>query len=270
MAASNSPYVFGHSLSGDPELPAILLLHGFLGNKDDWAEIVPQLNGKFCGLTVDLPGHGDTIVSDDSLYRMENCAAGLVELIDKLGLDRCHLVAYSMGGRLALYLAVNFPERFSSIVIESSSPGLKTEAERLARVEQDKRLAAKLTIGDFRQFLTDWYDQPMFESLRKHRNRFLKLIESRMNNNPALLAKSLSNMGTGAQPSLWDRLDRIGTPVLLVTGEQDPRFTAIADEMSGLCRGTEKCIIADSGHNVHFEQPQEYIKHVNQFLQKNK
>jgi 2-succinyl-6-hydroxy-2,4-cyclohexadiene-1-carboxylate synthase len=137
-------------------------------------------------------------------------------------------------------------------------------------VEQDRRLAAKLIAGDFRQFLTDWYDQPLFESLRRHLDRFDKLIEVRMKNNPALLAKSLRHMGTGAQPSLWDRLDRIGTPVLLLTGEQDTKFTAIADEMSGLCRGTEKCIIADSGHNVHFEQPLEYIKHVNQFLQKNK
>ena len=269
MAVDAGPYKFGYALKGNIDKPVVLFLHGFLGNKDDWRGISNSLNSDFATLAVDLPGHGETTVADVSLYRMENCAAGLVEFIDQLGIRKCHCAGYSMGGRLALYLAVNFPERFASIVIESASPGLKTPEERAARIEHDAELIDRLETGDFHQFLTDWYSQPIFASLSEHEERFAQLFRQRMDNHPPGLALSLRMMGTGVQPSLWHRLDEIEVPILSMVGELDLKYVGIANEMSLLCRRMERRIISDSGHNTHFEKPREYTEFVRKFLMKN-
>jgi 2-succinyl-6-hydroxy-2,4-cyclohexadiene-1-carboxylate synthase len=105
-----------------------------------------------------------------------------------------------MGGRLALYMTLHFPERFEKVVLESASPGLKTEKERSHRLQADLQLAQKLENSNIKDFLLNWYEIPLFKSLKNSPN-FDKLIETRLANNPLELAKSLRNMGTGNQPS---------------------------------------------------------------------
>lgn len=70
------------------------------------------------------------------------------------------LAGYSMGGRIALYLALRFPNLFRKTVIISASPGLKTEEERQTRKESDERLALNIE-ENFESFLREWYSQPL-------------------------------------------------------------------------------------------------------------
>jgi 2-succinyl-6-hydroxy-2,4-cyclohexadiene-1-carboxylate synthase len=260
------PYRFKYEMNGPPDQPAVLFLHGFLGGKEDWREITDRLCENFLTAAVDLPGHGFTQVSGiDKYYAMPSCAWGLTNFLDQLKIKKCHLVGYSMGGRMALYLAVNYPERFDKIVIESSSPGLKTAAERKTRVKQDNKLARRLETENFEDFLNDWYRQPLFDTLLKDA-RFKKLIKKRLKSDPQLLAKSLRRMGTGAQSSLWPELKRIKIPILFIAGEKDDKFKALASEMSDLCETAEICIIKNCGHNVHFEKPQEFYEQLYKFL----
>jgi len=262
------PYRFKYEINGSPENPAVLFLHGFLGGREDWREITDRLCENFQTVAVDLPGHGYTQVNGiDKYYTMPSCAWGLINFLDQLKIKKCHTVGYSMGGRLALYLAVKYPERFDKIVIESSSPGLKTADERQDRVKQDKKLARRLETENFENFLNDWYRQPLFESIQKDA-RFKKLFKKRLKSDPLLLAKSLRQMGTGAQPSLWPELSKINNPIMFVAGEKDEKFKALAGEMSDLCETSEICIIKNCGHNVHFEKPLEFYEQLNNFLKK--
>ncbi|MBN1211111.1 MAG: 2-succinyl-6-hydroxy-2,4-cyclohexadiene-1-carboxylate synthase [candidate division Zixibacteria bacterium] len=260
------PYRFKYELNGSPENPVILLLHGFLGGKDDWTEITDRLCENFLTVTVDLPGHGYTQVNGiDKYYTMPSCAWGMINFLDQLKIKKCHLVGYSMGGRLALYLAVNYPVRFDKIIIESSSPGLKTAVESKARIKSDKILSRRLETENFEDFLNDWYRQPLFESMPKD-TRFKKLFKKRLKSDPLLLAKSLRQMGTGAQPSLWAELVKIQAPILFIAGDKDEKFKALAYAMSDLCKRAEISIINNCGHNVHFEKPLEFYEQLNNFL----
>jgi 2-succinyl-6-hydroxy-2,4-cyclohexadiene-1-carboxylate synthase len=263
-----SPYSFGVVQGGTVGDPAILFLHGFLGSKHDWDNIRPAFENSFHTIAIDLPGHGETSVADDSLFRMENCAEGLVQWLDNAGVSRCHAVGYSMGGRLAFYLAINHPDRFASFVLESTSPGLKTIREREARRASDAELARKLETTELKSFLHDWYDQPLFESLRRDRQSFEQLLNRRLDNDPFGLAKSLRYMGTGTQPSLWERLLEILSPSLLIAGEEDRKYAGIGEEVCRLCPSAEMRIISHCGHNVHAEQPAGFIKAVKSFLSK--
>jgi 2-succinyl-6-hydroxy-2,4-cyclohexadiene-1-carboxylate synthase len=247
-----------------------LFLHGFLGDKSDWDEVRPVFEDSFCTLAVDLPGHGDTVAEEESLYRMENCAANLLRFLEELDVADCHFVAYSMGARLGFYLAVTYPAAFRSFVLESGSPGIRDTGMRIKRIERDEALAKSLESQDLESFLVEWYKQPLFNTLRENRERFESMLERRRANKPSGLAKSLRQMGAGIQRPLWEELYKVTKPILLPAGGRDWKFAAIAFEVSELCSAAEEFIVSDCGHNVHLERPDEYAGQVKSFLLKHR
>lgn len=258
-----------YSLTGNNNNPVILLLHGFMGNGSDFIDVIPLLSRKFYCLTVDLPGHGKTQINGgDEDYAMPNTAKELINLLDILEINKCYLFGYSMGGRLALYLTVCFPWRFEKVILESASPGLKTEEEQSRRITSDFQLANKLETTDFKEFLLNWYKLPLFQSLSTHPN-FEKMLQRRLENNPLELAKSLRNLGTGKQPSLWGQLLEVNIPLLLLVGEKDKKFVAINSEMAGLLPVAKMQIIPGSGHNIHLENPLVWVQQILKFADKN-
>jgi 2-succinyl-6-hydroxy-2,4-cyclohexadiene-1-carboxylate synthase len=248
--------------------PTLLLLHGFRGSSDDWdAEFVDEIvDSGFQLMVVDLPGHGQTVVDNEEDYSFEYCALALVRLLDDLQLDKVHLLGYSMGGRLALYLAVRYPKRFERIVLESASPGLETETERQARIVSDHALAERIRSQPSEQFLREWFSQPLFASMATQPARLERLIARRMDNDPPSLTMSLEGMGTGAQPSLWNELDNVKNRLLLIVGEKDSKFCNVGREITSRCPGVSLEIVPESGHNVHFERPREFTKLVRNYL----
>lgn len=254
---------FNYKLQGNRDLPVALFLHGFLGNYQEFDPITQGLLG-FCCLSVDLPGHGATRVVGDDAYTMANTAIALIHLLDTLEITQATLVGYSMGGRLALYLALHFPERFPKAVVESASPGLKTEAERCARVQHDCAWADRIE-ANFADFLAQWYEQPLFESLRQH-PQFEQIVQQRSQQFPTELAKSLRAMSTGHQPSLWKKLQAHQNPILLIVGARDRKFIAINQEMQSLCKTATLVIVPHTGHNVHIEDPHTYQHYLRAFL----
>lgn len=265
-------YQFHYSLIGDGSggrshrnLPIILFLHGFLGDCHEFDRVSSLLSDEFCCLTVDLPGHGKTIVTGgDEYYSMENTALGLIKLLNILNIDKGFLFGYSMGGRLALYLTINFPDRFTKVVLESASPGLKTKEEQLLRIARDSQLAEELETKDFRTFLNNWYEQPIFSSLKKYMD-FDSIIERRLENKPSELAKSLRNLSTGIQPSLWEKIKDNQIPLLLLVGEYDDKFKLVNQEMAAISKVSQLKLIRNSGHNIHWENVACFTEEVRKF-----
>lgn len=262
-----SPYKFHFAKLGDKALPPTVFLHGFTGCSRDWRNIVAELASNFYCLMPDLPGHGQTVVegSDDN-FLMEHTASALIEWLDSLGVKQCHLAGYSMGGRLGLYLVLNYPDRFDKVVLESSSAGIKTEKERAVRRANDKSIAEKIITLSINEFMQEWYNQPLFATLRQHPKRLSALLKDRKSVDREGLAKSLCMMGTGMQPSLWRRLSEVQHDTLLIVGEKDTKFCKIAEEMAGLIQGVTVAVVTEAGHNVHFEKPDEFTALVKRFL----
>ncbi|MEH1933569.1 MAG: 2-succinyl-6-hydroxy-2,4-cyclohexadiene-1-carboxylate synthase [Nostoc sp.] len=263
-------YHFHYSLIGKLNKPLILFLHGFMGNIDEFDEAIKLLSDDFDYLTLDLPGHGKTQVwGEDEYYTMANTAHALINLLDELKIPKCFLVGYSMGGRLALYLTLHFPERFLKVVLESASPGLPTEVERLERIKLDTQIGSKLTRSveksDFAAFLSNWYNQTIFGYIKNH-PEYDPMVESRLQNNPLELDKSLRFMGTGCQPSLWEKLKENKIPMLLLAGEYDEKFISINTEMAKICKFAQIKIISNVGHNIHFENPLPFVENIKDFF----
>ncbi|MCT7986274.1 2-succinyl-6-hydroxy-2,4-cyclohexadiene-1-carboxylate synthase [Laspinema sp. A4] len=262
----SSLYEFHYKIFGNTQNPSILLLHGFMGKGDNFSELIQHLLDKFCCVTVDLPGHGKTqIWGGDDCYQIPQTAQGLIQLLNELEIVRCYLLGYSMGGRLALYLTLHFPERFEKVILESASPGLQSAEARSQRRYQDEILAQQLETQDFYSFLSQWYQQPLFDSVRHHPN-FDRLFQNRLQNQPQLLAISLRQMGSGSQPSLWEMLPSHPVPLLLLVGEWDHKFQEINHKITQVCPVAQLEIIPDSGHTIHWENPSVYLKSVIKFF----
>jgi len=256
-----------YTVSGDPHRPAILFLHGFLGSSADWAGTISALDERFYCVAPDLPGHGRSLELTPRLYTIKGAAKTLRDLLDELEISRAALVGYSMGGRLALYLALLHPERCSRLFLESASPGIEDAAERQMRREADERRASALESDDFEDFLVDWYGQPLFASLSRHEGLVEKAIVARRRNDPAELARSLRGMGAGSQPSLWEELAGLRVPALAVAVALDEKYAEISRRMAAHNPGVRTAVIPDAEHGVRLEAPEGYLALLQDFLE---
>lgn len=244
----------------------MLFMHGFMGSSADWRDMTVALEDRFFCITVDLPGHGASLGMIPDRYTMEGAARSVLDVLDEAGTDRATVVGYSMGGRLALYLALRHPDRCTGLFLESVSPGLQDVGERAARRRADEEKAVRLESGDFRGFLRDWYRQPLFASLARDESLLQETIGDKLGNDTAELAKSLQGMGTGSQPSLWGELPDLRVPTLAVAGERDEKFVDISRRMASLNPGVRPAVVPGVGHNVHAEAPGEYLSLLEGFL----
>ena len=250
---------------GDPGRPVVLLLHGFLGCAEDFLPLMSALEDRRHCIAVDLPGHGRTR-TPAGIPDMSACAQALVDWLDREGIERPAVFGYSMGGRLAIYLALRHSQRFRAVIAESASPGLADAHARAARCQADAALAARLRGGEVAAFLDDWYAQPLFEELRRHPD-FPALLARRLRQSPEGLAQSLEAMGTGQQPPLWSDLAGLELPLALIVGERDAKFREIAAAMAVASPRIKVHVIAGAGHNAHVEQAGTFAERLAALLQ---
>jgi 2-succinyl-6-hydroxy-2,4-cyclohexadiene-1-carboxylate synthase len=260
------PDSLNYEVSGDRLSPTVLFLHGFMGSSADWRGVMTALGDRTFCIALDLPGHGASLGMAPDTYTIEGAARAMIGILDDLELVRPVVVGYSMGGRLALYLALRYPERCAGLFLESASPGLERSDERAARRAADESEANRLESSDFRAFLRDWYSQPLFASLARDENLLRRTIEARRRNDPGELAMSLRGMGTGRQPSLWGELEYLTVPTLAVAGGLDGKYAGISSRLAGINPRIESAVVTGAGHNVHAETPAAYISLLGGFL----
>ncbi|RLT38722.1 MAG: 2-succinyl-6-hydroxy-2,4-cyclohexadiene-1-carboxylate synthase [Chloroflexi bacterium] len=235
----------------------LLLLHGFTGSGASWAAHAAYL--RTAGLRVlspDLPGHGANLPANPDDYTMEVAAGQLAALLEAEKSGPVHLLGYSMGGRLALYFALHYPEKVRSLILESASPGLASAEERAARRASDDALADRIEREGIPAFVAFWESLPLWKSqacLPVAAQQWLH--ESRLRNDPTGLARSLAGMGSGVQPSLWERLNELRMPALLLAGAEDAKFVEIAQQMAERIPSARLEVVPEAGHTVHWEQP---------------
>lgn len=246
---------------GDRALPSLLLLHGFMGSSADFRPAISILTQHFHCICVDLPGHGQTPIT---FYDFVGTAAQILAIAPA----NCHLLGYSLGGRLALYLALHYPDQWRKVILESASFGLATLEAQKQRQQQDAAISRKLRQPDlnFIAFIQNWYQQSVFAGLNEHPN-FPELIVRRSQNNPLALARSLEIMGLGQQPYLGALLPTNKIPLLLLVGQQDLKFVEIGQQITQRCPQTKMIVISNCSHNIHFQQLDLWLKEVLEFLE---
>ena len=250
---------------GDSAQLPVLFLHGFLGTGEDWLRVAQELEGQYFCVLPDLPGHGkNTDLPIAAPLSFDVLNQGLLALVDHLRLPQVRLVGYSMGGRAALYFAVHYPERVSSLILESVSPGITNSDERRARAAEDDRRAEAIRAEGVEAFVEHWYTLPLFQSLKTHPRRE-EMITRRRANHPGWVAKVIRDLSPGRQTPVWDQLPRLEMPVLFVAGSLDEKYTRLGEQIIVRVPLARLAIIPDTGHNVHLEKPEIFISLLREF-----
>ncbi|SDM69426.1 2-succinyl-6-hydroxy-2,4-cyclohexadiene-1-carboxylate synthase [Psychrobacillus sp. OK028] len=234
----------------------IVFLHGFTGSTHTWNEVISNLPNTFDILSIDLIGHGETSKPiNPGRYVVEEQIADLHALFQQLQWSNFTLVGYSMGGRLALAYASKYPVK--RLILESSSPGLSDEEERLNRKQSDEQLAHRILNDGLTLFVDFWESIPLFHSQQNLSLEKQVLIrQERLAGSEIGLANSLRGFSTGVQPSYWDKLEEIIIPTILITGELDEKFCKLAEAMKKYLPNVAHKEINDVGHAIHVENPE--------------
>lgn len=242
------------ALAGDG--PAVVLLHGFTGDASTMSCLADRFADDHLVVTPDLIGHGGSTGPDES-HTVDAMATQVLAALAALDVPAPYdIVGYSMGGRVALTMACGFPEQVASLSLIGASAGLATPEERAERVAADEALAASILADGLESFVDRWMANPLFSTQARLGDAFLADARAqRLRGRPEGLARSLRGAGTGSMRPLHDRLHRCAMPVALVVGADDPKFRAIAEELSASLPDALITTVADAGHAAHLEQP---------------
>ncbi|MBL8995061.1 MAG: 2-succinyl-6-hydroxy-2,4-cyclohexadiene-1-carboxylate synthase [Spirochaetia bacterium] len=254
---------------GDPRRPGLVFFHGFLGSHRDFREIAGRFSKDFHIILPDLPGHGKTPPPVENPFEAPHAflkeLAGL--LIQKHDSYRA-LVGYSMGGRLAQAFAILFPGLFSSLVLESTSPGIADAQERLDRKHADQKIADRMKVVPLSVFLEEWYAQPLFADLASDPIFLSETIALRLSDgSSSYLAAALEWLSPGIQPSYWEQLGRFKWPTCLIAGERDKKYLDIMRRMKNLIPASRMEVISGAGHNAHRKSPDSFSQVLREFIE---
>jgi 2-succinyl-6-hydroxy-2,4-cyclohexadiene-1-carboxylate synthase len=229
--------------------PTVVFLHGFTHTGRSWRPVITALGERYTSVADDIRGHGDA--SERVPVSLE---AVIGDVLAAAGPEPFTLVGYSMGGRIALHVALAAGERVERLVLIGASPGIADDGEREARVRADEELAGEIERSSIEEFAGRWAQTPVLAGLP--RAALDAAHADRLRSTPAGLARALRGLGTGALPSLWERLGELPMPVTLVVGERDSKFQGIAAAMGAGIPAVELVIVAGAGHAVHLEAPE--------------
>lgn len=233
---------------------ATVVLHGFTGSAAAMAPLTSRLPGPV--LALDLPGHGSGPVSGDPVdYTMSAAIAGVVDAAAHL--ERFTLVGYSMGGRVALHVALACPDRVTALALIGARAGIDDPAERAERIAADEALADRIESEGIEWFADFWASQPLFATQRSRLSaeRQAELRAQRLTCDPGGLSHSLRGMGAGAVEPVGCRLGELSMACALIAGADDAKFAAIAHQMATAIPQATVSLIPDAGHAAHLEAP---------------
>jgi 2-succinyl-6-hydroxy-2,4-cyclohexadiene-1-carboxylate synthase len=229
---------------------SLVLLHGFASTRRLWDAVIARLAPeRYSPLALDLPGHGSNAAGERPVT-FERCVRELLAAAP----ERFALAGYSMGGRVALHVALAAPERVRRLVLVSATAGIEDDRERVQRRERDRALAQRIEREPIERFVDVWRSQTMFERDPASVDRLAR-AEMRLNS-PSGVAAALRGIGTGEMPPLWGRLAKLAMPVTVIAGERDEKFLAAAERMVALLPDG-RLLIAPGGHLLPLESPQE-------------
>ena len=226
----------------------LLLLHGFTQTGRGWDEVTRHLAGeRYRPLAPDLRGHG--AAASRRPIDFDSCVADIAGLAG----GRFALAGYSMGGRLALHVALAHPERVTRLVLVSTTAGIEDPVARARRREADEALAAWMELRLMSEVADRWGAQPLFADQTPEVAAAARA--DRLDNDPEHLAAALRGIGTGCMRPLWGRLAELEMEAVVLAGERDEKFAALARRLAARLPRAKLLIVAGAGHVLPLEAP---------------
>ena len=259
MQINIGEYYYGVTVVGTGK--PLVCFHGFSESESTWDGI--EIPG-YRLIRIDSIGHGRSARPMElTPYTLSQMLSDLHRVIYAVAGERYALMGYSMGARLALLYALEYPEEVTHLVLESGSVGIEDETERQERYAADRVLANLIREHDVQWFSETWAKLAIFQTQQSLPTKVQQQIQRRrLLNSPHALAFTLEGSGQGSMPYVGHRLLELTMPVCYISGELDSKYTAIGAQYFGDIHR----IVSKVGHNVHVEAPEAYRQILKQFF----
>jgi pimeloyl-ACP methyl ester carboxylesterase len=247
--------------------PPFLMVHGFTGAKEDFADHAPRFAEHAQVVLFDHRGHGASEKTHDvAAYSLDRLAADTIEVADALGLERFTLLGHSMGGMVARRLVLAHPERVDALVLMDTSPGappgIDPDAAELAgQVALTEGMDVLRQLLDEANVLGSEADQ----RVRRERPGYVEFAARKWADVAPEAYAALSREMTRQRDEL-EAMRAIACPALVVVGAEDEVFLPGAHAMAATIPGAHLVVVRDAGHSPQFENPDAYFAAVDEFL----
>lgn len=244
-----------HGASG----PWLTFSHSLGCSRHMWRRQIEALSGSHRVLAYDLRGHGESEV-DARQGSLALFASDVCALMDELGIQASHFVGVSVGGMIGQTLAIEAPERISSLVLANTTPFMPPAA--MPMWQQRVQLAQEKGVGSLAQpSMERWFP----EAFRKA--------------HPELIADLLAEFSTTSTQGYVsccqaimdldtrEGLARIQCPTLIVGGSEDPGAPVEAlRQMNQRIQGSELLLLEGAGHLSNIDRPEPFTAALKRFL----
>ena len=239
----------------------VVLIHGGQMDCRMWDDQFAALAENFRVIRYDVRGYGGSF-QPDVLYSDADDLAGL---LDYLKVKRAHIVGLSLGGRIAIDLAVAHPTRVSSLLLAGA--GL-SGYEPPNAMETDLRMwnIIKAARDEGPDTATElWLKDPFMAPAMEQARLAPRLRKVARENAHCWLQNPV--LQRSAKPAAASRLGDIKVPTLLVIGDRDvPQIKATGETLEKGISGSKKVVIEGAGHMVNMEKPDKFNDVVLTFL----
>ena len=243
----------------------LTLVHGAGDNLGSWWNQVPVFSRDYQVLTYDVRGYGQTETPPGD-YSTDILIEDLYELLKALGIDETYLMGYSMGGRVAVGLAMGHPEMVKALIIANSgfAPMERSEEqmqemaklrEQRMKVVEEQGLEPIMEESTAMVFSAGWPD--------KNREIFEQYKQIRLKNDPKSYLVAMKAMAWGAQPP---DVSKLSCPTFIIGGESDGLMGAESAKATQALIPGSKLKVMSTGHAAYIEKPEEFNLAVLGFL----
>lgn len=240
--------------------PAVVLIHGGYGDRRMWDGQFQALATDFQVIRYDHRGFGRSSVPQDHYSPVED----LLSLLEKLNVERAHLVGNSLGGSLAIDFALKHPERVASLVIVASGPnGLPVPQEAIDRVVAVFKAAEA---EGLERAVELWLAHPMV-AVSSQKSGVREQLRAMVRDNKAIF-RMKQWPSEAMNPPAANRLKEIRIPTLVIIGGQDTEVNRqMGEEAAQQIPGAKKVVMAEADHLPQMVNPAEFNQNLLHFLQ---
>ena len=253
---------------------AVVMLHGYAETSDVWNDTVPDLAREFRVIAIDQRGHGQSDRAPDHDYTRATQMEDLEAIIESLGLRSVTLIGHSMGGANAICYAAEHPEMVTALVVIETAPEvLRSGIETIRRLLATGASFASLedAVEAFREFFpyatTEQIERRVRASLKINDDgayvwHFDPILRDPTSRPPD------PDPGQRRLSDLWDGVDRVQCPTMIVRGAETDMLTPEAiQRLHRRISGSRVSLIEDAGHSVPTDQPSALSLNIREFLQ---
>lgn len=247
-------------ISGEKKNPLLIFFHGFMGSHRDFSPLIEVLGQSYCCLLMDLPGHGNSKnIIPHSIDEFDHL---ILNALSPYSREIYTTIGYSMGGRVSIKLSDKIQPQ-SMILISTRVSNLKKDALHSRTVSDEKK--ARELKEDYTSFLTSWYDQKLFKTLKCKPKLLEEVLRKRATENPSALAQIFKLVSPSRYSLPKNFLEQYKKPLLYLCGMEDAFYFSQKNLIQAQSKNAWTFSQSESSHSLHLEEPESVSQVINQF-----